>query len=194
MSYLNNNAFQKSLCFWETLCLITMMVGLSLPSPVLGLTTDLTNDPAKTVKKYLSLDKRGARLHASTSEALQPYIAWPHEPAWGHIVIIDQIQVQDDIRLWDVVSAVEAVIPVTFRILGAMQWETATFLSKPRTETMPFRVRAIDNHWKIVEPMLPPHVGKNRLMDHIRLAWLKETDTGRKERLDNLWKTLDNTQ
>ena len=188
--YSLNKTSGASLCVWVAFCLIITTTNIGFSSSAFGLTGDLTNDPVKIVKKYLSLDKRGARLHALTSEVLNPYVAWTHEPAWGQVVVIDHVQIQNDIRQWEIISSVEAFIPVTFHVLGTMQWETATFLFKPHIETMRFRVRAIDNYWRIVEPMLPPHVGRKRLMDHIRSAWLAETDMEKKERLDLLWTTL----
>ena len=169
-----------------------MNIGFS--SSVFAITGDLTNDPAKIVKKYLSLDKRGARLHAITSEVLTPYIAWTHEPAWGQIVVIEHVSmIQNDIRLWDVIQSCRSRHPGHLSCLGGHAMGNGHLLIRTSyMETMRFRVRAIDNHWQIVEPMLPPHVGKKRLMDHVRLAWLEETDIRpKKERLDLLWKTLE---
>ena len=59
------------------LCLVGLAVGTWLvPVPVQSLTGDLTNDPAKVIEKYLSLDKRGVRLTAHSYEAIKPYVAW----------------------------------------------------------------------------------------------------------------------
>ena len=72
------------------------------PSNLFGLTGDLTNDPVKVIEKYLSLDQRGARLEARTSEVLKPYIAWTEEPAWGQVVVISDYTVAQDLaRFFD---------------------------------------------------------------------------------------------
>jgi len=151
-----------------------------------ALTGDLTNDPADTVKKYLSLDKRGARLEALSYETVRPYVEWEEEPSWGQVVVILKYTVNDDVREWEIVSSTEAVIPVTFQIVGIMHWEAATFLPERREETVWVRVRAVLNHWRIMDPMFPPHVGRKRLIDFVRLAMLEETNEERKDVLERL--------
>jgi hypothetical protein len=44
-------------------------------------------------------------------------------------------------------------------------------------------VKAIKNRWKIVEPMIPPHVGQKRMVNFVREAWVKETDPAKQDRL-----------
>ena len=86
----------------------------------LGLTGDLTNDPAGVIEKYLSLDQRGARLTAQSYEAVAPYVAWKEEPVWEQLVVIRDYAVDDDVTQWDIVSGTEALIPVTFQVLGVV--------------------------------------------------------------------------
>lgn len=164
------------------------------PKAVFALTSDLTNDPSDIIKKYLSLDKRGVRLEALSYESVRPYVAWGEEPSWGQVVIVGDYVVSDDVEEWDIISSTEAVIPVTFQILGVMHWEAATFLPERREETLLFRVRAVLNHWRIVAPMFPPHVGRKRLMDFVRAAMLKETDQNRKEALQRLRTAIGKTK
>ena len=115
------------------LCLVGLAVGTWLvPVSVLSLTNDLTNDPAKVVDKYLSLDKRGVRLAAHSYESIKPYVAWEQEePVWKRFVVIRDYAVSDDVTQWDVVSSTEAFIPVTFQVLGVVHVETATFVPGP---------------------------------------------------------------
>ncbi len=167
------------------------LVFLLPPSKLFGLTGDLTNDPSKVIEKYLSLDKRGARLEAGTSEVLKPYIAWTEEPAWGQVVVISDYTVTQDATQWEIFSYLEAVIPVTFQVLGLMQWETATFLADPRTEELSIRIRAVENRWRIVDPLFPPHVGRKRLINFVRQALLNETNEVRIETLQRLKKSLE---
>ena len=176
------------------LCLVGLAVGTWLfPLPVLSLTNDLINDPARMIKKYLSLDKRGARLTADSYEAVKPYVAWEQEePAWERFVVIRDYAVSDDVTQWDVVSGTEARIPVTFQVLGVVHVETATFVSGPREETLAIRIRAVDNHWKMVSPVFPPHVGRSRLADFVKDAMLRETNDDRAETLRRLREDLVN--
>ncbi len=174
------------------LCLVGLAVGTwGFPLPVLSLTGDLTNDPAKVIKKYLSLDKRGVRLTAQTYEAVKPYVAWEQEePAWERFVVIRDYSVIDDVTQWDIVSSTEAVIPVTFQVLGVVHVRTATFVSMPREERFSIRIRAVDNHWKMVSPAFPPHVGRRRLADFVKEAMLQEDKAGRVETLRRLREAL----
>lgn len=168
-----------------------LMVG---PNAASALTGDLTNDPTDIVKKYLSLDKRGVRLEAISYESVKPYVAWEEEPSWGQVVIIGDYVVSNDVEEWEIISSTEAVIPVTFQILGVMHWEAATFLPERREETLLFRVRAVLNHWRIIAPMFPPHVGRKRLMDFVRAAMLEETDEERKKALQRLRTAIGNSK
>lgn len=174
--------------------LFVSVVNTLCPTQGRALTGDLINDPADIVKKYLSLDKRGARLHSLSYEALRPYVEWTEEPSWGQVVVIQEYSVSDDIREWEIVSSTEARIPVTFRILGVMHWEAATFLSEPKEETMMVRVRAVLNKWRISAPMFPPHVGRKRLIDFVRQATLEETNEERKKVLERLSTSLKNAK
>ena len=163
-------------------------------SHVLALTSDLTNDPVNIVKKYFSLDKRGARLHALSYEALRPYIAWGKEPSWGQVVVILDYTVSDDANEWEIVSHTEAVIPVTFQVAGIMYWKTATFLPERRVETVLVRVQAVLNHWRMTAPMFPPHVGRKRLINFVRKTMLEETNEERKGVLQRLRASLENAK
>ena len=160
-------------------------------TPALGLTGDLTNDPAGVVKKYLSLDKNGVRLQPLSYETVKPYISWEEEPAWGQVVVILKFSVNNDVSTWNVISNTEAAIPVVFQIVGLMQLETATFLSEPREEKIYFRIRAINNRWRIVAPMLPPHVGRTRLIDFVHIAILEEENEKRANLLRRLKRSLE---
>lgn len=170
------------------LCLVGLAVGTWLfPVSALGLTGDLTNDPAKVIKKYLSLDQRGARLIAETYEAVKPYVAWDREePAWERFVVIRKYSVSDDVTQWTIVSSTEALIPVTFQVLGVAYMKTATFVPEPREERFSIRIKAVGNYWKMVSPVFPPHVGWSRLADFVKDAMLRETNDARARTLRKL--------
>jgi hypothetical protein len=139
-------------------------------------TGSLQRDPADIVKKYVSLDAHGARLEAISWEAEKPYIGWKDEPAWGHVVVITGYTVRTELKDWDVLNNFDVVVPVDFEVLGDMYWEQATFLSEPKVERIGFRVKAVNGMWRIVEPMVPPHVDRKRMVNYVRQAMLTETN------------------
>lgn len=149
-------------------------------------TGSIANSPAEVVKKFLSLDARGARLDGMSFDAIVPYIGWKEEPVWGHVVVIDSYVVPERLKEWEIVNMLEVVIPVEFRVLGAVYFETASFIPEITTEQVRVRVRAVKNRWRIVEPILPPHVGQKRMLNFVREAILQESDGGRRTRLTAL--------
>ena len=169
------------------LCLVGVTMGAwLLSSSALGLTGELTNDPAGVINKYLSLDKRGARLTAQSYEAVAPYVAWEDEPVWEHLVVIRGYAVADDVTQWDIVSATDARIPVTFQVLGDVRRETATFVPAPREDVLFIRIRAVNNLWRMVESPFPPHVGRQRLVDFVKDAIMHEDNEDRVKTLRRL--------
>jgi hypothetical protein len=94
--------------------------------------------------------------------------------------------VAEHYRQWEVIDKLEIVIPVTFQVIGSVYLETAGFVQDVQTEEVRFRVKAFNNRWKIVEPMLPPHVGQKRMVNFVREALLKETDPTKRDRLGAL--------
>ena len=138
----------------------------------------IDHPPTEIVRRYVILDQKGARLDARSFESLRPYIDWRQEPAWGRLVVIQEVTVPEDYRQWEVINKLEVVIPVTYRVLGYVYLDTAAFVaeSEATSEEVRFRVKAVDNKWRIVEPVIPPHVGVKRMMNYVREAVLKETD------------------
>ncbi|MGH7181023.1 MAG: hypothetical protein ACREJN_03485 [Nitrospiraceae bacterium] len=156
----------------------------------LAQTGSLQHSPAEVVKRYLALDHKGARLDALSSAAVESYTSWDEEPSWGHIVVTRDFAVAEHYRQWEVIDRLEVVIPVTFHVLGSVYMETAGFVQGAETEEIRFRVKAVNNRWRIVEPMVPPHVGQKRMVNVVREAWLKETDQAKRDRLGSLQDAL----
>jgi len=152
----------------------------------LAVTGDLKKDPTELLDKYLSLDLKGARLDPMTWETLKPYINWKEEPVWRHAVVVIGYQLIDDVAQWEVIGPLEVVIPVEFRVLGGMYWDTAGFLAEAQVEQVRFRIKAIGDRWRIMEPILPPHVGQKWIINYVRQAMLQETDPDRLATLTSL--------
>ena len=143
----------------------------------------LNHSPAEIVKKYFALDQKGAKLDSLSYEALAPYRDWQEEPAWGRVVVIRGFAVAEHYRQWEVIDRLEVIIPVTFEVIGSVYLETAGFVPESAIEEIRVRVKSVRNRWRIIEPVLPPHVGQKRMINFVREAWVKETEPAKRERL-----------
>ena len=152
----------------------------------LAQTGSLKHSPAEVVKRYLALDSKGARLDAMSVETVASYRSWDEEPKWGHVVVTQSFVVAEQYRQWEVIDSLEVVIPVTFQVIGSVYLETPRFVQETATEEVRFRVKAVKNRWRIVEPMLPPHVGQQRMVNFVRESWVKETDPAKRDSLGAL--------
>ncbi|MBI5777091.1 MAG: hypothetical protein HY444_06850 [Nitrospirae bacterium] len=169
-----------------SLSLAIALFLLVLPNDGPAQTGSIVHDPTDMVDKYLELDVKGVRLDAISQEALAPYIAWKNEPIWGRTVVITSYQVINDFKQWTVVSQSEAIIPVEYRVLGSVYWEKASFLPEPRLERIGFRVKIVGDRWRIIEPILPPHIGQKRMINYVRQAILDEKDQAKAATLETL--------
>jgi len=84
----------------------------------------------------------------------------------------------------------EVVIPVTFEVIGYVYLETAGFVPESSVEEVRVRVKSVKNRWRIIEPVLPPHVGQKRMINFVREAWVKETEPAKRESLAALQEEL----
>lgn len=168
------------------LALAAFLTLLVTSSNGLAQTGSIVHDPTEMVDKYLELDIKGVRLDAISQEALAPYIAWKDEPIWGRTVVITSYEVINDFKQWTVVSQSEAVIPVEYKVLGSLYWEKASFLPEPQVERIGFRVKIVGDRWRIMEPILPPHIGQKRMINYVRQALLDEKDQAKAATLETL--------
>lgn len=151
----------------------------------------ITEDPTRILEKFLSLDKKGARLEARSAEVLKPFVEWPDEPVWGKVVVISQYQVIEDVKQWEIIGSMEAKIPVVYDVLGTMHWESVTFVPESYRETQVYHIKALPDRWQIIAPQLPPHVGRQRLLDFVRWSALDEPDLEKKARFAELKRQLE---
>jgi len=163
---------------------VAAVIGLTLWAlPGHAQTNAVSHSPAKVVEKYFALDNKGVRLDASSFESVAGYVEWKEEPAWGKVIVINGFTVPDDFRQWEIVNRLEVVVPVEFRVLGVMYLDTAGFVPEPGTEQARVRLKVLNGRWKIVEPILPPHVGHKRMLNVVRQAMLDEQDGTRQASL-----------
>jgi len=162
----------------------------SMAMPAVAQTNAISHSPAKVVEKYFALDNKGVRLDATSFESVASLVEWKEEPAWGKVIVISGFTVPDDFRQWEIVNRLEVVVPVEFRVLGVMYLDTAGFVPEPGTEQVRVRVKVQGARWKIVEPLVPPHVGQKRMLNFVRQALLEETDSARQASLTVLQAAL----
>lgn len=161
---------RQIICLW-------LFLGLILSSSDGGAQTGaLVKDPAILLKKYLELDNKGARLNSLTWESQRPYVGWTEEPVWGQIVVVNGYDVIEDLGQWNVKNNLDVIIPVEYKVLGSLYLEQAVFYSDPHIDRIGFRVKAINGVWRVVEPLIPPHVGQKRLVNYVKQAIIEETD------------------
>ncbi len=150
----------------------------------------ITEDPTKTLRKLLSLDKKGARLEASSWQAIVPYVNWKESLPWGHVVVISKFQIEDDVTKWEILNGLEAKIPVVFEVLGTMHWESVTFVPDLHQESHLFHIKAVYDRWQVAHPQLPPHVGRQRLIDFVRWTELNESEAEKRAMFASLRQQL----
>jgi hypothetical protein len=172
-------------CFW-----LALPVNVGWTQTGFSQSGSLKRSPAEIVKRYVRLDQKGARLEAMAFDVLSPYVEWKEEPAWDQIVVIQEAHVPEDYRKWDIIDNLDVVIPVTFRVRGVVSLKTASFMAEEKTEEIRFHVKVVENQWRIVKPMIPPHVGIARMVNFAREAELYEKDEGQRSTLAALTSSL----
>jgi hypothetical protein len=170
---------------------VTGLFALIVPaSEGLEPSGSIRRSPTEIVKNYVRLDMKGARLDSTSFDVLRPYIDWDKEQTWGSVVIIRDVDVPEDYRKWEIINNLDIIIPVSFQVRGSVQMDTAVFVPEETTEEVRFRVREVRNYWRIVDPMIPPHVGLKRMVNFVREAELHEKDASRRAVLAALGDSL----
>ncbi len=174
----------------STLLVLVLLTLAGTSNAQLSPSGSMRRSPADVVKRYVLLDQKGARLDASSFDTVMPYVEWKEEPAWGHIVVVQKTTVSEDYRQWEIVNNLEVIIPVTFQVRGSVYLETASFVPEDRTEEVRFHVKVVGNYWRILSPVIPPHVGLRRMVSFARDAALHESDDIQRTVLTDLIESL----
>lgn len=104
------------------------------------------------VRRFCQADGLGQRVQPAGWAAIAPLVAWPLEPAWDYVVLIDGYQVGVPYAVEDGGLAIE----VRYAVIGdvsALGLDTAVHV-----ETAEFRMDGADGTWRILGPPLPPHI------------------------------------
>lgn len=179
----------RSLVFLALLAVVSSVDSASAQSG-LNQVGSLKRSPVDIVKKYVRLDQKGARLDPMGFDVLESYVDWKTEPAWTHVVVIQDVAVPEDYRKWDILDNLDVIIPVTYRVRGSVDLKTAVFLPDERTEEVRFHVKGVRNAWRIIEPTIPPHILLNRMVNFVREAGLQEKDDDQRGALASLESSL----
>jgi hypothetical protein len=143
--------------------------------------------PVGTVREYVRQDYEGARLSADSWAAhIKDLTTWKTDPDWQNIKIISR---------YEVVSVKEglrsATIGVRYEVLG--QFESGVgYLAEPGSEDADFRLKEIDNAWKIedLDPLTGPHVSRARVVQWLQASLVKEKDPARRVAIESALKQL----
>lgn len=109
--------------------------------------------PQNVVREFCQLDAMGARLASPRWREIAPLIAWPFDPAWDQILFITGYQIGSTRALDEGRLAVD----VDYAVVGeasALGFEPVSYRDR-----VTFILDTPDEiHWRIISPMVPPHV------------------------------------
>jgi hypothetical protein len=119
--------------------------------------------PKEVVKAYCQLDLQGARLASSGFPELANLYAWEEEPGWDTAIIVKSFQVKS-VKT----NGNNATVVVEYVQLGNMAGETLTL--KQGDDQISFKLKKSSGSWRIVAPVMAPHVSALAMQHHIE--WL----------------------
>jgi hypothetical protein len=124
----------------------------------------LCETPEAVVKRYCSLDARGANVNASNpdAKAALDLLINEDEAGYDESVIIKSYRVgKPQIR------AKKAEIDVIYSSLGTVGGELST-QKDPHLETVTFHLTLVGNLWKIDGLRIRPHISQSWMLAHLR--------------------------
>lgn len=146
-----------------------------------------SNEPNNIVRDYLRQDLGGARLKAESWAHMKALTTWKENPDWQAFTIVSH---------YDVVSAANegmrsTVVTVKYGVLGRFQLGIG-YTPDPGPETVEFRVRELEDGWRIDEqvPTINPHVSRARALQWLQAALVAEKDPANKIAIEKALQTL----
>ncbi|MCC6154659.1 MAG: hypothetical protein IT367_12910 [Candidatus Hydrogenedentes bacterium] len=108
----------------------------------------------KVLRRYLALDRNGARADGSRDEAMAALTTWQEEQEWESFFVysqhvISRPQMEDS----------KVKIRVRYDVDGVMQGTEYGTLDTQTSETAEFTLIKTLEGWKIESQLIPPHVG-----------------------------------
>jgi hypothetical protein len=124
--------------------------------------------PQNVVREFCQLDAMGARLTSSGWRGIAPLIAPPFDPAWDQILFITGYHIASTRALDEGRLAVE----VEYGVVGeasALGFEAVSYRDR-----VTFVLETTDEiQWRIISPMVPPHIFGARIAADEIVAVLK---------------------
>jgi hypothetical protein len=140
------------------LCLLGLWISVGV-----GVATRLDSLPARPVahlpgtatqllEEYCELDFDGARLSSTTGAQVWSMVAWENEPGWDSVKLVEGFTVGAP-----KVHGNRIEIPVIYEVVGTAVGPQVTRFAK-ELETVKFELESAGGTWKIMGPIIPPHV------------------------------------
>jgi len=129
-------------------------------------TVRLTPDESaalKALRRYIELDRSGARLDSNRYHSMAALSAWADEPGWDAFVVVSGAAISRPVERdgkvvarvrYDVVGAMEGD---SFMPVDALPPDTAERLAVGAP--IEFVLVSTSDGWKIESPQVPPHAG-----------------------------------
>ncbi len=142
--------------------------------------------PVGTVREYVRQDYDGARLSPESWSRIKELVTWKDNPDWQNVKIISRyevLSVKEGLR--------SATVNVRYDVLGKFE-SGIGFMAEPASEEAEFRLREIDNTWKIddLDPQTGPHVSKARVVQWLQGLLPKEKDAAHRVAIESALKQL----
>jgi hypothetical protein len=175
--------FMRRIAIAVTAALATMLFATAIGMPAVPPAgrDGAKRKPADVVKEYCQLDLQGARLSGETWSRVAPLVGWEDEPGWDSAILASGYHVQST-----TVRPDHASVIVVFRVLGSLEDDKPFAPArKGKYETISFHLERAGDSWKIVRPVIPPHVSLRSMMEHLRgLLAHEENGSERKQTLE----------
>lgn len=118
----------------------------------------------EVVRQYYTQDFRGDRLSADTYDNMKPLFDWGpdrDEPGWDIAFIVDGIRVYNIRKIRND----EQEVAVRYSVIGKLS-NDITFIKF--IELVEYKVKFINGEWKIVSPIIYPHISPQAAAKHYR--------------------------
>jgi hypothetical protein len=142
-------------CLGKTLYCIAL--SLCFTGTVVGAQSRMAStevSPTSVIQEYCRLDSEGARLSSQNplSDKISAMVTWPIEPGWDTIVVVGNFEVVGSHS-----GPRKSSVTVRYTVLGNMFGAKVT-ASQQHKELVTFTLTKSKDGWRIVRPLIAPHV------------------------------------
>lgn len=138
---------------------LILIVGWVYLSPLL-LFAQKSIPPAEVVRAFCKLDFEGARLEAANYPKIAKLYSWKGEPGWDTALIVKSFRVKPVANNGNTASVI-----VEYTQYGELAGEE--FHLKEGANAARFKLKKISGSWRIIAPVIPPHVSVSAIRQHI---------------------------